>query len=75
MATKPDYIAYQVQPTGKKNEQGKKVGRWYRIGAAWRNKDDSISAQTLHGRIVLRPPQSAEEAKEPEESTTDFDDG
>ncbi len=56
---KPDLIAYTVRD----REGGK--GFWYRIGAAWENKDGGgfnvkLEALPVNGRIVLRLPKSGE---------------
>ena len=56
----PTYIAYQINDTGKKDDNGKDIAFWNRVGAAWVNKDGSINVQLnaipLDGKIQLRTP-------------------
>ncbi|MEM6468702.1 MAG: hypothetical protein AAF802_03980 [Planctomycetota bacterium] len=55
---KPALYAYAVRETG----NGKSF--WNRIGAAWKNSDDSLTIQLdavpLDGRIVCQPPKQQE---------------
>ena len=56
----PKYIAYQITETGKKDDNGKDIAFWNRVGAAWENSDGSINVQfdalPLDGKVQLRVP-------------------
>lgn len=60
---KPTFIAYQV--TENKSSDAQSKGFWNRIGAAWKNRDDSITIQLdclpIDGRIVLQIPKEKKE--------------
>lgn len=43
----PSHDVYQV------NGQGKNA-QWHKIGAVWQGKDDTLSGDTVHGRLVLK---------------------
>jgi hypothetical protein len=58
---KPAYLAYHVRDTGDSK------GFWTRVGAAWKNRDDSLTVQLdclpIDGRVVLRLPKENSEAE------------
>lgn len=62
---KPAYYAYQIREN--KAADAKTKGFWTRIGAAWKNRDESITLQLecvpLDGRIVLQVPKDKDEAE------------
>lgn len=59
--SKPAYHAFYVR----ESSNGK--GFWSRIGAAWRNRDDSLTLQLdcypIDGRVVLQVPKEKGEAE------------
>ncbi|MGI9301904.1 MAG: hypothetical protein ACR2RB_04240, partial [Gammaproteobacteria bacterium] len=67
------YVAYQIIPTNKTDEDGKPIAYWNRIGAAFRNKDDSLNVP-LDGRIHLREPKAKTNDVAPL-AEEDFNDG
>ena len=58
----PDYIVYTITETGIEQQNF-----WQRVGAAWRNKDDSINvtlnALPLNGKLHLRAPNNGGDDK------------
>ena len=58
----PDYIVYTITETGAEQKNF-----WQRVGAAWRNKDDSINvtlnALPLNGKLHLRAPKNGDDDK------------
>lgn len=60
---KPAYQAYHVR------ESANGKGFWSPIGAAWRNRDDSLTLQLdclpVSGRIVLQVPKEKNDAEQP----------
>ena len=56
---KPSHIAWQVRDTGDGN------GFWNRIGAAWTNRDGSLTIQLdampLDGRIICQVPKERDQ--------------
>ncbi len=61
--SKPAYQAFHVR----ESTQGKDF--WSPIGAAWRNRDDSLTLQLnclpLDGRVVLQIPKERNETEQP----------
>ena len=65
--SQPKYIAYTVRNTGDGDDA---KSFWTRIGAAFENKDNSLSvvldALPVNGKIVLQVPKEKPEAAESE---------
>lgn len=53
----PSHDVYQVNGTGKN-------AQWHKIGSVWQGKDNSMSGDTVHGRIVLRSREALKEMRE-----------
>lgn len=63
-AIKPAFIAYHVRDGKDKDSKG----FWNRIGAAWRNRDESLTLQLdcfpIDGRVVLQVPKDKNEGED-----------
>lgn len=53
----PSHDVYQV------NGQGKNA-QWHKIGSVWQGDNDSLSGDTVHGRLVLRSREALKEMRE-----------
>ena len=78
MSTKPAYVAYSVVPTSAGSENS--GSRWTRIGAAFENRDQSLTvllnALPVNARIVLRVPDDSQgESAEPTRCADEILDG
>ena len=78
MTQKPAYYAYSVVSLNPAS--GESQSRWTRIGAAFHNRDSSVTvllnALPVNARIVLRVPEDSQvDSAEPEGSTDEDLDG
>ena len=55
-AKAPSHDVYQV------NGQGKNA-QWHKIGSVWTGKDNTLSGDTVHGRLVLRSREALKEMR------------
>ena len=75
MATKPKFIAYAIVPSS--GSSGEARNHWTRIGAAFENRDQSVTvllnALPVNARIVLRvPDEDTGRFAEPTPASDDF---
>lgn len=56
-SNEPSHDVYQV------NGQGKNT-QWHKIGSVWQGDNNSLSGDTVHGRLVLRSREALKEMRE-----------
>ena len=53
----PSHDVYQVTGQGENSQ-------WHKIGAVWEGKENSLSGDTVHGRLVLKSREALKEMRE-----------
>jgi hypothetical protein len=53
----PSHDVYQVTGSGDSSQ-------WHKIGAVWQGKENTLSGDTVHGRIVLKSREALKDMRE-----------
>ena len=56
-ARAPSHDVYQVTGNGEKSQ-------WHKIGSVWQGKENTLSGDTVHGRLVLKSREALKEMRE-----------
>ncbi len=57
----PSHDVYQVTGQGDKSQ-------WHKIGSVWQGKENTLSGDTVHGRLVLKSREALKEMREQKQS-------
>ncbi|MCJ8274571.1 MAG: hypothetical protein MJK04_34880 [Psychrosphaera sp.] len=58
----PSHDVYQVTGSGDNSQ-------WHKIGAVWQGKENTLSGDTVHGRLVLKSREALKDIREQKQET------